>query len=529
MSAATRNNSLSVKDSSTLGAPTVVAPKNRPVRGPKSPVELPEIVPVIATLLTGDRNALQTCCRVSKVFYDAFTPVLWSDLVLFHGPHKLLAALPAVDKHAGLVHTLTFVGNFSNDYCFLEYPNLRSLVILSDPDSTMDDGLPLGYTSLVKNHSNVLKSLKVYCRSLRRRPIFWEAVEKVKDLRHLDLTHVAFEGQDGATTFYNLGRNAKDISLKMIKLTTRAVPFLSGAPSPSPWQDVHFEKVGCFQPMFYCLIQRIVQSPGLRSLVLLKITNSDNHSENFSLESLVEEVERRRPCWPQLVRLHLQDCDLEDTQLETLLSSLDSCQIKDLNLAFTQFGPKAHAALIVNHSWNLRHLNLQKCKNVSSLMLHSILCSHARLVSIKGGKILATDLLADERDWVCNELQVWDLEIYMDERDPDHCCQVFLRLSSLSHLRTLILNRGRATASAKGRSSLPFQTDLGLELLQSLTQLEELHFDQREALEEDWDWILDSFRRLKNIVAPTDKTDEQRQEYLKRITQSNGRIQFCFF
>lgn len=507
----------------------------RPVRGPSNPLELPEIVPVVASFLIQDKNALQACCRVSRFFHYVFTPVLWRDLIVSQGSRRQLASLEAVDKHAGFVRSLMFTGIVPPDYCILQFPNLQHLVIQHMPGVPLSYGLGnttpsfgLKHAALVQNHIHLIQKLKVHCASLVSRSLLWEAAVKVKDLQHLDVRRIRFEGgQVEATTFYDLGRNAKVYSLKEITIETVAAPVLSISSCPSPWQDICFEEIHCHPPMFNCLVQRIVQSPELRSLVLHKFVNSASMAD-FSFGTLVREVVNRWPCWPHLVRIHLRDCGLDDSQLEALLSALDTCQIEDLNLAGTLFGPKAHVVLIINHSWTLKHLDLQGCKDVTSLMLHSILCSHSRLVSIKGGKLLATDLLEDERDWACNELQVWDLEIFMDERDPDHCCQVFLRLSSLTQLRTLILYRDGGTGSVGARSPLPLQADLGLELLQSLSELEELQFDQREVLEEDWDWILESFGRLRKIVTPKDMRRRQRWDFLQRLELSHKKITFSF-
>lgn len=63
----------------------------------------------------------------------------------------------------------------------------------------------------------------------------------------------------------------------------------------------------------------------------------------------------------------------------------------------------------------------------------------------------------------------------------------------------------------------------GLNRLEMMWEMEELVFDEREILDEDRDWILKVFIRLKKVTST-----EPRKVLIERMSKQYPRIEFCF-
>ena len=90
--------------------------------------------------------------------------------------------------------------------------------------------------------------------------------------------------------------------------------------------------------------------------------------------------------------------------------------LEDLTIDAGHFGSRALQALQDKHAGKLTRLNLLGVQ-VTSAALHSILCSCRWLVYFCGERILSSDVVSDDRAWVCEGLEEWHVAIEMDDEE----------------------------------------------------------------------------------------------------------------
>ncbi|KAG0047027.1 hypothetical protein BGZ83_007840 [Gryganskiella cystojenkinii] len=454
----------------------------------------------------------------------------------------------AASRNGGFVRKLEFLTPVKRDYIAdSPYRKLESLTFhlpleYLDPWQRNLHPIP---TPFVLNNRDTLRDIKVAGITADSCLQLWHAIASVPNLRRLELQDICFRGQKERQAFWRMCTRAEVLDLQSLEFEEDHDDFVfskdwgenifSRSSRLYPLKSVYIRNITCNYPTYKRLIRLLVDSPGLRSLVMRGNRNST--SSTLHPLSTLSDASILSPHGLNLIKLDIQGYHVTDDRMSVLLRSL-SCGLEILNASETGFGPDSVRVLIENHLCTMAHLDLSGCGGVTSPMLHTILFTHPRLISIKAGRLLASDLLEDDddegedvcmgrprdQDWVCKDLVVWDIDIIMDEQEPENYARVFDRLAGLTKLKVLKLSRD----SNPETPQLTFEVDLGAKLLESLQDLEELQFDQRQISVEDWSWILESFPQLQRIKTCRSLIDDEREEMLAIWMSFYDRIQFDF-
>ncbi|KAG0042745.1 hypothetical protein BGZ83_000120 [Gryganskiella cystojenkinii] len=158
---------------------------------------------------------------------------------------------------------------------------------------------------------------------------------------------------------------------------------------------------------------------------------------------------------------------------------------------------------MIAHCGSLTQLDIALSTNISSAMIHMILCSCSTLVAMKADNILASDLVKFDKPWACTNLQKWEIAIEMDINGVGTHRQVFARLSTLTKVLTLNLSSDKDLRLSRGTNHpfLALRLSHGMDRLASMEHLRVLQIDytnQRMA-KVDWEWVVATFQRLRSI------------------------------
>lgn len=90
-----------------------------------NPLEYPELVAIVGQFV--ERPDRCRCLRVSRLWYNAFLPLVWESVSLLPNARKP-ASVPLA-RFAHLVKDLVYHANIRTKYDQIEYPNLKSLKV----------------------------------------------------------------------------------------------------------------------------------------------------------------------------------------------------------------------------------------------------------------------------------------------------------------------------------------------------------------------------------------------------------------
>jgi len=201
------------------------------------------------------------------------------------------------------------------------------------------------------------------------------------------------------------------------------------------------------------LLRTLVRCKNLTSLVSREISSIKTGLLFQPLVSLERRhyVVERGPIWKHLTRLGFLDCfSMSDEQIGSFLGSL-APGLTSLSLKQTRFADVSFHTLMQHHSKTLTRLDLSS--DPKGHIVHGILCTCEVLESICGMELPISNLtrcddsehdqgcLGSCRQWVCKNLQEWNIDIYNDVADRPAVLEfpTFARLSSLTKVKSLKL------------------------------------------------------------------------------------------
>lgn len=121
--------------------------------------------------------------------------------------------------------------------------------------------------------------------------------------------------------------------------------------------------------------------------------------------------------WPYLDTLELDLTYEEDDYAEVIENLGHHYPLKSLKVDNSVFGPKSLQALLNaqggRHRASLEELSVRNCRQMKGILVHQIMCSFPNLLSLHAPYITELDVLQDPRPWVCLELKVLKLCLYV--------------------------------------------------------------------------------------------------------------------
>ncbi|KAF9361598.1 hypothetical protein BGX34_007058 [Mortierella sp. NVP85] len=226
---------------------------------------------------------------------------------------------------------------------------------------------------------------------------------------------------------------------------------------------------------------------------------------------------------PQLDPLNIPWYLRNDEGWTSVLEGIGNCfeNILCLHLRSDGFGPRTLKAL----GTHFRHLADLRLTFSNSAVIQGVLCScpaleilHAQVVSVKD--------IAEGEPWVCRHLRELQVVFFCGTTDQALQPLVFERLSTLTRLVTLDMNRQQHYIGYNNQ--LKFRLDCGLGQLANLQALTYLAFlgsnraCQKQRLETgDIEWMVSNWKRLKGIYGDLNE-DPQVEAQLKVTLEHHG-------
>ncbi|KAF9351987.1 hypothetical protein BGX34_000247 [Mortierella sp. NVP85] len=171
--------------------------------------------------------------------------------------------------------------------------------------------------------------------------------------------------------------------------------------------------------------------------------------------------------WPQLNTVILDGIEFTDTQLARVIGAMQD--LKSLTVRTCEVGSCFLEALR-HHSRTLTALSTTFCEVSMPSLVPEIMASFPHLESLYAEAVMSQDFI-DGPPWVCEHaLKVLGIEISFSlNQGADYQRQVLQRISRLTNLNELILDRGHRT-----KNSLNLRLENGLDQLATLKQLKKL-------------------------------------------------------
>ncbi|KAG0195975.1 hypothetical protein BGX28_000294, partial [Mortierella sp. GBA30] len=226
---------------------------------------------------------------------------------------------------------------------------------------------------------------------------------------------------------------------------------------------------------------------------------------------------------PNLTTIELE-LFMFDSEIAPILSVMP--RIEDLTLRIN-FAELSMNSLRRHFSW-LRDINLQFNNVVATgALVHEILCSCPALKTIIARGIQYTDIVAFPQPWICKDLQVFQLNIYLggtwdapeeqqvhrnlDENEMERVLnahrEIYDRISQLTNLHHISIN----FVDFDGMLTTPMPFDAGLGSLATLKRLKHFHCDtlfqkwtiSRQEVIKTVEWMVEHWTSLEVLETKT--------------------------
>ncbi|KAG0261174.1 hypothetical protein BG011_001280 [Mortierella polycephala] len=485
-----------------------------------NPFEVPEIRTLIGHHL--DRSSQVKCMQISTAWHATMLPLIWSTINL-NGTQPLHNPSPdALERMCYFVKDLQVIRLPSQEYATLDYPNLRTLDIMhwiSTSDSldppicnresavTMASLTRLTLSAIEIKDSNRFWGAIARLPSLKQLGInwmtlslpFWKACSKVEVLL-LGFVTVLEYPQDDGMTFPRITKLALSLDPDSVFSVQEQLAFMSRCP--------------LLESLLWCPKDR---RPTLPSHVFEKQVSVGQ--------------------WPRLEELVLHLPSFSDRDIAFILGAMNRVIVSG-NMQ-TNFGQLSFKALRFHFS-TLRELDLYASDGATSEMFAEVLASCPGLQKLLGNVVYAKDLVQSP-PWVCLSLRTFGLTIRLDIFDIVTIMEVGLASGSRSltvssdELQRLVFGRlaGLKQLEVLNMSDreLPFeqralslQLDNGLELLEDLKDLREIHFmgTEQMMMEEDVVWMLEHWKKLEVVSGYLNADVQTEEDFLSDLLRRGG-------
>ncbi|KAK3805568.1 MAG: hypothetical protein J3Q66DRAFT_422841 [Benniella sp.] len=461
---------------------------------PKNPLEIPEIMDMVASQL--NKSDLALCVCVSKTWRDIFLPHIWRSVhrAFEKDGYSSECSGPAqqvLHNHRNLVQELTIDGPIRmDDIC--THQNLHTLRIdyryskarhdiemkavdwdLTEKSPFLCD-LSLSYlivdTPLCQRlleHPH-LKSFELAVADIEGNAIrgFWEAC---KHLESLGLRIVTFNGRPMSVHEDAVFERMRNLVLGLEQMEWDPIlAFHCPMLETLEWETTHFRvRISIHRPL---QMDRWHVICGLGTTFYRGPDSQDWD-----------------PKWAALI--------------DAIGYSFGS--VTHFKHSYGKFGPQSSKALSF-HFNTLVRLDIPGSHPAISVLTRAVLCSCPKLeyLNLASSNIFARDIVQDE-PWVCQSLQELSVGLRVGETDQDLQPLIFERLSSLVRLKVLNMSRWKDNCR---EGVLNFRLDCGLKQLATLKELALVIFPASKSdtmvqrLEmEDVEWMMNNWKNLKAI------------------------------
>ncbi|KAG0045064.1 hypothetical protein BGZ83_009679 [Gryganskiella cystojenkinii] len=525
---------------------------------PANPLQVPELLALVGNKLT--RHTLTVCLRVARLWHNVFISSIYADLQIFDRHSAIVCftrqkspSLPSIEKNASSIRKLKIEGHenlFALDHLFCSSLAVLTLFGCEDVHNNnsnsenIDDGehnqqlqeqlyRTLCVTkTLIRRHENTLTSLTVSPRTTVK---ILDAIMGCPNLRQLYLSDLQLTDDERMTGLETLQLKSTTSRLTGIRdLTLEAHQFDEEDFKIKSWL---IEQCPDLVRLRWSL--RSAQGSPLRThdafgVILTRTSNTamsflasqfrsdddndNNDNQNNNDENHGEdEPKKKSVCCQKLEMIALPGQYFDNKDFTTLLEHM--VQISELDLARTNFGKDAWRILqeYPNHLNSILKVNLVQCEDLSTTVIHELLCCLPNL------EVLIVDALVDtalsltdrHRPWRCRRLKELDSRIVLETVPSVGQPLLLTRLSELVSLeRWVIRSSGFSPDPLLGRPHLHphrrhrrraddvFQLtlDKGLDYLKTFRKLRFFQSAVRVTWgEAEADWVLDNWPDLQGL------------------------------
>lgn len=453
--------------------------------GPRNPFVIPELLEVIGQFM--HPRTLTICCRVSHSWQDAFGRSLWAYLEI--RPFQKNPYSRLLREHA--LHIRRLWIHHETPWVFLDdmdFPNLLDFTIQNfDFHDEVDTYLPHRF---ILRHQSTLTSVTINQDTTRSTV---KALGQCKHLQHLQLGSL-FLDIDEWVDFYNqilshlrtLSLNGSWFRDNCLTQETFAAAVSGSVAGQAKIQELTLISRHANETLVDACRWLLKHCP---SLSRLEWSLGDRVSlREDALRVLAKEIREFGNIWKQLEAFNFPGWLISLGDLVLLLESLP--RLTELCLPKTNFDPPCWVALqsFPHHLETLRVLDIGDCKGFPGSSVQQILCTLVNIITFKAPPVNDSDILNDNRPWVCMKLKTLHFSILLSSKTTQP--MVLQRLSTLTSLESLEL----------------CEPDLALHLeqLRNLRRLKSLRGPYPFAKVVRWErpeaqWVLENWPELKTL------------------------------
>ncbi|GJJ74502.1 hypothetical protein EMPS_06860 [Entomortierella parvispora] len=221
----------------------------------------------------------------------------------------------------------------------------------------------------------------------------------------------------------------------------------------------------------------IQKSPELRDLRWRSTAGFEDHGTPLAL--MARSIQSGRFS-QQLETMFASGVEFNNSDLKLVLESLKG--LKTLDVQHTGFNVSSWLILkneIPRYMTTLKSLSLAGCPHLTGKVIHDVLCSIESLETFHADYVKFSNLVEDERDWLCTGIKSLKMAIVMDGPQEEDDLMVMYRLSKLTRLELLDMRAlcAQRTYNKKDVSRVVLLRGVmptlarGLEVLEGLTRM----------------------------------------------------------
>ncbi|KAG0044814.1 hypothetical protein BGZ83_009910, partial [Gryganskiella cystojenkinii] len=458
----------------------------------QNPFDIPELFTLIGESM--DPKTLVTSLQVSKRWHKILLPLVWLETTVCLLATTQKPSIKALKKHAYLIQKVDISEpiHSHSDASFPTCSNLRTLVLDWPP------GHENRAWELLRRHRSTLQSVRLGCPTTSD---IMETLYECPELKRLELSRLTLIKNDRwMGCFERLWSRLEVVSLVGSWYTP---PWFQNqqhyrSPSEKTLQElatrVQKKSVKLREITITSGEEGVVNPAMLRSqffvfqqspdLTLIRWTptlatgeDAGGEEKGNPLKLIADEIRRQggdRIRWPRLETVEIPMAKIDPEDFGVLIRMMP--RIVDLGFYGSTFNSDCWRRLsegTPQHLNSIRVLNLGSCKKLSGSAVQEMLCSLPSLEKFKAWYIRDTDILNDNRAWVCRgTLRELTLAIRLETRSSQE--MILSRVSELIQLRELYLWDLVRWENTPADQQLGLTLDKGLDQLRTLQRLQVL-------------------------------------------------------
>ncbi|KAK3810179.1 MAG: hypothetical protein J3Q66DRAFT_373217 [Benniella sp.] len=437
------------------------------------PLEIPEILLGVASYVPV--HNLPACARVSKIWHQAFIPLIWKDVRLFTD-----GAIPlgAIHSHGKFVKNLQICCRVKQEHVALNCQNLTSVYV----SRLCADSL-----EFITKHPSVTQLR--FLEPIRGLSGYWDKLIGLPNLKDLRVVVLEVMEQD-ADTFWQLCTRLERLDMGHPRVLVRGN--LSSMEFPSLYE---LRMNGLHESDVRLVLDFMQRCPNLRSL---RWALTESVLQLFA-QGFVQLYSAGT--WPHLQNLSARLSGSgdygDDSDLSKVIGVMQ--RITSFKASSFSFTPEL-MDLFRPHFSNLQNLNVCQATTFTSAMTQEVMSSCPLLTSFKGVTIDAIDI-TQGRPWTCLKLKLLKLGFCFDPSTIDRMQPLVLdQLSRLTRLEDLEVYSWRQEP-LNFQEGFDLRLEHGLGKLSTLRQLRILDLgDSKQNMgEQEVDWIIEHWKCLVRI------------------------------